>query len=155
MGPALRGAADGSASPEDSAVFTHSAAGGGAAASVEAGAPPAELLQLAAAATSCAALVSNQSAEAQASAAAASTPSHGIGSASGQAASHAQPPPRTALSPVGEDDEEETAPISAGPLARRVLAGRQSLAPSRQQVKVVSRARMCNANPVLNAVLQV
>lgn len=73
------------------------------------------------------------------SAAAVSTPVSGIGgtapgtSGAGPAAAHMQPPARPALSPVGEDEEEEeTVPLGHNPLARRVLAGRQSLAPSRQ-----------------------
>ena len=71
-----------------------------------------------------------------AAAAAVSTPLSGIGGAvlgAGPAAAHIQPPARPALSPVGEDgEEEETVPLGHNPLARRVLAGRQSLAPSRQ-----------------------
>jgi hypothetical protein len=74
-----------------------------------------------------------------AAAAAISTPLSGIGGAAlsasgaGPAAAHIQPPARPALSPVGEDgEEEETVPLGHNPLARRVLAGRQSLAPSRQ-----------------------
>lgn len=59
------------------------------------------------------------------------------GSAAPQAMGQARPlAPHPALSPVGEDGEEETVPITANPLARRVLAGRQSLAPPRLQLQV-------------------
>lgn len=78
---------------------------------------------------------------AAAPAAAVSTPLSGIGGAAagatgaGAAAPHAQPTARPALYPVGEDEEEEeTVPLGHNPLARRVLAGRQSLAPCRHQV---------------------
>ncbi len=56
--------------------------------------------------------------------------------------------PFQVLSPVGEDeDEEETAPIAHNPLARRVLAGRQSLAPPRQQQVCARRAAAVLALP--------
>lgn len=62
------------------------------------------------------------------------------GSAASQAAEQARPPaPHPALSPVGEDAEEETVPMTANLLARRVLAGRQSLAPPRLQLQVTPR----------------
>jgi hypothetical protein len=61
-----------------------------------------------------------------------------------------QPPAHPALSPVGEDEEEEeeTVPLGHNPLARRVLAGRQSLVPSRHQVPEIDQTIICEVLPV-------
>ena len=86
-----------------------------------------------------------------AAAAAVGTALSGIGSAApgatgteATAAPHIQAAARPALSPVGEDgeeEEEETVPLGHNPLARRVLAGRQSLAPCRHQVPASTPSR--------------
>lgn len=83
---------------------------------------------------------------AAATSAAAGTPLSGVGGAlagagtcAGPTAPHIQSAARPALSPVGEDEEEEeTVPLGHNPLARRVLAGRQSLVPCRHQVLATS-----------------